>query len=126
MEKSYVSIEKNVCSICDAVFDTGTILFDRRLRSSMEICTVTGLGLCPEHMKLFNEGFIALVECDPQRSNIPVNASHINPDQVYRTGCIAHLRREAFAQIFNVPVDDKQPIVFVEKGVIEQLQSMVS
>ncbi|MBA0457816.1 hypothetical protein D7Y57_17025 [Stenotrophomonas maltophilia] len=27
------------------------------------------------------------------------------PEQAYRTGCLAHLKREAFAQVFNVPIE---------------------
>jgi hypothetical protein len=38
----------------------------------------------------------------------------------------ARLKREVFARVFNVPVADKQPCVFVEPGVTEQLQSMVT
>lgn len=30
-----------------------------------------------------------------------------------------------FAQVFNVPIEDKQACVLVEPGVIDQLQSMV-
>ncbi len=40
-------------------------------------------------------------------------------------GRLAHLKREAFARLFNVPITEKQTCVFVEPGVIEQLQSMV-
>ena len=31
-----------------------------------------------------------------------------------------------FAQAFNMPIDDRQACVFVEPGVIDQLQSMVA
>lgn len=43
----------------------------------------------------------------------------------YRTGWLAHLKRYAFARVFNVPVGAEQPCVFVEPGVIEQLLAMV-
>ena len=39
---------------------------------------------------------------------------------------MAYLKREVFARVFNVPIGDKQPCVFVEPGVIEQLQSMAA
>lgn len=38
---------------------------------------------------------------------------------------MAHVRRTVFAQVFNVSIEDKQACVFVEPGVIDQLQSMV-
>ncbi|MEG7168106.1 ATPase, partial [Pseudomonas aeruginosa] len=39
---------------------------------------------------------------------------------------LAHLRRSVFAQVFNVPIAEKQACVFVELGVIDQLQSMTA
>ena len=105
-------------------FDTGTILLDKRLRASMEHHTKTGWGLCPEHQKLADDGFVALVECDPQRSGSP--GGRLKPEQAYRTGRLAHLKRHVFAKVFDVPIDANQPCVFVEPGVIEQLEAMVS
>lgn len=124
-DKSHVSLEQHVCLVCGKAFDTGTILLDKRLRASMERHTATGWGLCPEHQKLFDDGFVALVECDPQRSGSPAGHARMKPEQAYRTGRLAHLRRTVFAQMFNVPIEDKQACVFVEPGVIDQLQSMV-
>ena len=50
----------------------------------------------------------------------------MKPEQAYRTGRLAHLRRTVFAQVFNVPTADEQACVFVEPGVIEQLQSITT
>ncbi|MBH8802864.1 ATPase, partial [Pseudomonas aeruginosa] len=110
---------------CGTAFDTGAILLDKRLRASMERHTATGWGLCPEHQKLSDDGFVALVECDPQRSGAQ-GGGCMKPEQAYRTGRLAHLRRSVFAQVFNVPIAEKQACVFVELGVIDQLQSMTA
>ena len=59
-DKSHVSLEQHVCLVCGKAFDTGTILLDKRLRASMEHHTKTGWGLCPEHQKLADDGFVAL------------------------------------------------------------------
>lgn len=123
-EKSHVSLERHVCLVCGMVFDTGAILLDKRLRPSMERYTITGWGLCPEHQRMFDEGFVALVECDPQRSGLP--SGNLKPGQAYRTGKLAHLRREVFGKVFNVPIADKQSCVFVEPGVLDQLQAMIA
>ena len=125
-DKSHVFLEQHVCLVCGARFDTGAILLDKRLRASMERHTATGWGLCPEHQKLSDDGFVALVECDPQRSRAAAGAARMKPDQAHRTGRLAHLKREVFADVFNVPIEDKQPYVFVEPGVIEQLQAMTA
>lgn len=123
-EKSYVSLEQHVCLVCGSRFETGSILLDRRLRASMEHHTATGWGLCPEHQKLSDDGFVALVECDPERSGSPTGGINVKPEQVHRTGRLAHLRREVFGQVFDVPLRENQPCVFVEPGVIERLQAM--
>jgi hypothetical protein len=81
--------------------------------------------LCSEHQRLFDQGFIALVECDPERSGRPGSGDRIQPDQVYRTGRIAHLKREAFDRVFTSRLHVNQPCVFVEPAVIEKLQSSV-
>ena len=111
--------------VCGTAFDTGAILLDKRLRASMERHTATGWGLCSEHQKLSDDGFVALVECDPQRSGSQAGG-RMKPEQAYRTGRLAHPKREVFSRLFNVPIEDKQACVFVEPGVIEQLQSMVA
>lgn len=123
-DKSHVSMEQHVCLVCGVAFDTGAILLDKRLRASMEHHTKTGWGLCPEHQKLADDGFVALVECDPQRSGSP--GGRLKPEQAYRTGRLAHLKRHVFNKMFNVSIEADQSCVFVEPGVIEQLEAMVS
>ncbi|EVT87803.1 vacuolar-type H+ATPase subunit A [Pseudomonas aeruginosa VRFPA09] len=125
-DKSHVSLEQHVCLVCGTHFDTGAILLDKRLRASMERHTATGWGLCAEHQKLSDDGFVALVECDPERSGSPAGGGRVKPEQAYRTGRLAHLKRKVFTELFNVPIAAEQPCVFVEPGVIEQLQTMVS
>ncbi len=122
--KSHVSLEQHVCMVCGVTFDTGTILLDRRLRASMEQRTTIGWGLCAEHQKLADDGYVALIECAPQRSSVPSGATHMKPEQALRTGSIAHVKREVFARLFDVPIAADQPCVFVESGMIEQLQSL--
>ena len=111
--------------MCGTAFDTGNILLDRRLRASMKHHTTTGWGLCPKHQRLFSEGFVALVECDPQRSGTPSGSGLMKPDQAYRTGRLAHLKRDAFARASNAPLAADHPCVPVQLRAIEQLQAMV-
>jgi hypothetical protein len=122
-EKSHVSLEQHVCLVCGVAYDTGSILLDRRLRARLEHHTTTGWGLCAEHQKLSDDGLVALVECDPQRSGSP--GDRLKPEQAYRTGRLAHVKRDVFATVFNVPIAADQACVFVEPGVIERLQTMV-
>lgn len=123
-DKSHVSLEQHICLVCGTAFDTGSLLLDKRLRQRMEHHTITGWGLCPEHEQMLHDGYVALVECDPQRSG-DVTLGCMKPEDAYRTGRVAHLRRETFAQVFNVPLENTQFCVFVGLGVLEQLQAMV-
>lgn len=123
--KSHVSLERRVCLVCATTYDTGALLLDKRLRASMERHTTTGWGLCPEHRCLHDEGFVALVECDPQKSGHPSAGATIKPEDAYRTGLIAHVRREAFEHVFNTTVARDVPCVFVELGVINRLQAFI-
>ncbi len=91
-DQSQVSLEQHACLVCGTAFDTGAILLDKRLRASMERHTATGWGLCSEHQKLSDDGFVALVECDPQRSGSQAGG-RMKPEQTYRTGRLVHLRR---------------------------------
>lgn len=98
----------------------------RVLTSRRTAVGLAGWGLCPERQKLSDDGFVALVECDPQRSGAPAGAGRMKSEQIYRTGRLAHLKRHVFAKVFNVPIADDQACVFVEPDVIEQLESMVA
>lgn len=88
--------------------------------------TITGWGLCPEHRQLHEQGFVALVECDPEKSGNPGVGAKISPSRVYRTGKLAHLKREAFVDIFNVAAEPNTPCVFVDPGVIAMLEKIQS
>jgi len=123
-EKSIVSLEQHVCLVCGAYHDTGAILLDRRLRHSLEPKTTTGWGLCPEHRKLYEDGYIAVVECDPTQSGNPAPGTAVDPGSVFRTGRIAHIRRKAFTRVFNVILRADVPCVFAEPAVLEHLEQL--
>ena len=118
--KSHVGMEQNVCPVCGKAFDTGTILLDRRLRNSLERKTVTGWSLCPEHAKLWEKGYIALVECDPEKSQF--SGGTIKPEDAFRKGRIVHIRKAVAARIFNVEMTS--PVAFVEPAVVDMLEEM--
>lgn len=116
--KSHVSLEQAQCPVCLAVFDTGSILLDKRLRPSMEKNTVTHWELCAEHKKLFDEGYIALVELTRE--------PHGGEDvlRIPRTGQIAHIYEAAWPRIMNVPVPPKKLCV-VEPGVVGKVMALM-
>ncbi len=110
--KSHVSLEQKVCPVCGITHSHNcAVLLDKRLRNSMERHTITGYGLCEEHDRLNQEGYIMLVAV--------VEAK--------RTGEVAAIKREVFMQLFNVPAAHAQlPMVYVEPEVIEVLKQRMS
>lgn len=124
-EKSFVSVEMNICPVCGVSHETGALLMDRRLRDQFERTTATGYSLCPEHLSLHEQGYVALVECDQSKSKITKgpNGDTVKPGDEYRTGNIAHVRRAVAEHIFNVPIGDT-PVMFIEIGVIDRLREM--
>ena len=125
MTKSYVTIEQQVCVVCSKSFDTGAILMDKRLRNRFEYQTTTGMGWCPEHEKLRDDGFVALIECDPDQTVFQEEDGQAiaKPEDAFRTGVIVHLRQRAFEGIFDTPVP-KGMICFIEPEVVKMLEAM--
>ena len=111
-DKSYVSMERNVCPACGKEFDTGALILDRRMRNSLEKYTVTGTSFCKDCQEKLDEGFVILVE-------VREGATRSNP---YRTGNMAFLKKAAAERIFNMPVET---MAYVEEGVLAGVQSMV-
>ena len=117
MDKSFVTMEKQICVVCGKQFDTGSLLLDTRLKDSFDMYTVTGFGMCDSCTELKDKGFIALIEA----TNNPTDS--LSQQEANRTGRIAHLKLEAFKEIFNVPAP-KGGICFVQEGVIAKLEAM--
>lgn len=119
MDKSYVTMEQKVCIVCGQTYDTNALLLDQRLRQRFDRHTVTGWGMCTEHQKLKDDGYIALIGCD--ETKMEASNNNIQPEDAYRTGEIAHIRADAFPRIFN-----SQPpthgVVFCDREVILILQ----
>lgn len=124
--KGIASVEQHKCPVCAKDFDTGSVLFNRRVQATLDPKTVTGWGLCPECQKLYDAGYVALVGADEKKSSLLSNGNMM-PDGAWRTGKIAHLRFEAFDQIFNISGVDRDgkrhPLMFVQDAVIEMLQA---
>jgi hypothetical protein len=116
-------MEQKVCPICGKTEDSGALLLDTRLRNRFERNTTTGMGLCKEHKQLHEDGYIALVEVDPSKSDgVPGGA--LKPEQAWRTGRVAHVRRSAWDKIFNVPLDPKLPMVYLDIEGFDKIAAM--
>ncbi len=103
-----------VCPVCAKEHATG-ILFNQRLRHTLDPKTVTGWEMCPEHQKMKDEGYIALVGIDHAKSDVGLTLGG-----VWRIGMFAHLRGHVWPQIFNVPPPEKK-LCFVDKDTLDLL-----
>ena len=115
MSKSYVSLEQKICVVTGKLYETDSLLMDRRMEESMERHTTTGYGISKEAQEQIDKGFIALVGIDPDKSTPPYT-----PQSVYRTGEIAYLKVEVAKSMFNIDTIDK-PLAFVEPEVMTYL-----
>ena len=118
MEKSHVSMEKKICIVCAKEYETNAILLDKRLRASLERYTVTGMGMCDADRKKSEDGYIALIAIDPEKSEPSGNRVH--SDKAYRTGEICHIRDRAFNDIFDVEIPAGR-FLFIDQAVVDQL-----
>ncbi len=115
-------MEAKLCEVCCNQYETGAILLDRRLRNTLERINVTGQGgMCKKCDKLHRDGYVAIVGV---KNNPEIYTGHLKQEDADRTGSIAHLRKEAFLNIFNVEIPLKG-MVFCDEEVIEKLQSMM-
>lgn len=129
MPKSIVSMEQHCCMVCGNTFDTGSILLQTkninfpRLRDR----TVTDYGLCDKCQQLHDDGYIALIAIDESKSK-PKNGT-VKPEDAYRTGEVAHLRRTAAKHLFDLDalgVDIKQPFMFCDSETIQFLKEKIN
>lgn len=120
-EKSHVSMERKVCFVCGTEFDTNSLLLDKRLRNSMERYTVTGYGICPEHQKQLDDGYVMLIGVLNQA---PEDQRLLKPSEAQRSGRIAALHRDVWGRVFTGAELPKNGIAFVEDAVLEHLEKL--
>jgi hypothetical protein len=119
---NYVRMSKEVCVVCGNLYLGGDILIHKQLKEIKEEETITGLGLCPEHQKLKDDGFVAIVACDKDKSDVS-DTGIITPAGVYRTGPVAHLKLHAFKALFDTDPPDHM-VVFGDAELLTQLEKM--
>lgn len=115
------SIEQAMCPICGKTFDTGSILMmgmNRGKEASRH--TVTHLDLCPDDKQKLDDGYIALVAIDPEKSDLSDGLA--KPESAYRTGALAHIRRPLAKEMLGID-DPDIPFVYVDEEVIKILEA---
>ena len=112
-------MEKHLCVVCCKQFDTGAILLNTRLHDIPKEKAITGYGMCPEHTKMDQDGYVAMIECN---SHLTANGEPANATNCDRTGRFVHVRRHVAEQIFGQSVSF--PVAIIDTKVIPYLQSL--
>lgn len=120
MSKSHVGIEYKICPITGKKWETNSILFDKRLKDSLEKETITGFGICPEVQEILDGDMIALVEIDEKKSEM--KEGKMSPEGAYRTGKIAYIKRKFANSTFTQEI--KTPFIYVDAEVMEHFQGV--
>jgi hypothetical protein len=117
MEKSHVSLDTKICSVCTEKHVVG-LLFDTRLKNTFEKNTVTGWGLCKECKTHTENGFVAFIAIDPAKSKLLPNGN-TSLDGAYRLGKIAWMK-QALAE--DVVGSDIQSINFADEKLLDEME----
>jgi hypothetical protein len=100
-DSNFVALAQRVCAVCGKHYDTNESLPHSKLPDVPEDVCALGYGIGHEHQKLKDNGFIALVECDPNKTPIAKDEM-IKPSDAYRTGRIIHVKATAWHLLFNI------------------------
>ncbi|NJL54615.1 ATPase [bacterium] len=118
-DKNCVSVEQKVCEVCGKPYDTNAILLHKQLRNTLDRTTITGVGICPEHKKLADEGYVFLIEVSNH-----IDDGTLHHSEADRTGEVIMLKRHVFSVLFNTDIPTSQSGCYVEVGVIEDIKAL--
>jgi hypothetical protein len=114
-------MEQKMCIVLGKPYNTQSLLLDKRMKDSLENNTITGWGISPEVQEKIDEGFVALIEINEEKST--VTDGKILPENAYRTGVVAYLKKIIlFNLVPNLPEDI--PFIFVAEDFIPGLQKL--
>jgi len=127
---SYVGIETAICPICCKTHtpSDAAVLLHKRM------CNVfppsgkaepSSNKLCEEHLKLYEDNFVALIGCDPEKSQVNDGGKVSKLGDEYRTGLVMHIRSETLLDIVDTDIygEDGEllPFMFCDDEVIRKL-----
>ncbi len=117
MSNDFVAMETNLCPVCgiEHSYNTG-ILIDKRMKKIKN--TLSGYSLCQEHDRLFNDGYLALIEVTNDHTTNEV----ISLKSANRTGKIAFVRRELADKMFNV--SDARSLMFIDREAMSEIEKI--
>ena len=123
VSKSYVTMEQAVCPICAETKDTGALLLDRRMRDTFEMHTTTGMDICKECREKIDDGYVALVGADGDKSVI--NGNTIKAQDAFRLAEYLWIKRHVAVQIFDIDFTEHD-FMFIDQEAIDKVKEIVA
>jgi len=121
INNDFVAMEQNICPVCGITHEYNTgVLLHKNLKTIPDDKRVTGYGLCEEHDKLFQDGYIALVVTDESKSTVN-DKGNMDMQDAHRTGALIHVRRELFNDLLKTELPETQEMVFIDEELAEKL-----
>jgi hypothetical protein len=121
MSKSFTTIQQELCKVTEKPYDTGALLLDKRMRDKFDMHTVTGWRYSPEVIEKFEDGFVALVEIDFNKSEKDSNGQ-VTPSSAYRLGRIVYIKKHVLEEI--VPTMEIKHMAWAEPEFIDYLAQL--
>lgn len=130
MSKYEAVIEDKICVVCGKVEPTNSILMDPQGNPIFnESHLITGYHLCEEHQKLYDEGYIALVVINSEKSTVLEEGDEVgvvDPYDIHRTGTIIHVTRKLAEKLLPEAYDNKHPMIFISGEIADYLNDLRS
>lgn len=108
--------EQRICMVCGNKFDTGRKV---SVQSHERESVVTGYDVCSPHKRDFVEGWIWVIEFDPDKTN------NLSLDGIYRTGRALRIHKDDWPNVITIPVPDP-PIATIPIAIYEKLRDVVN
>lgn len=126
--KPNVTMQQITCRVCGDKFDNGPIPLEMRQRKRYKRKTTTCIGLCPTCTNIYLDGYIALIEVDASKSEVLPDGIVLDSG-AYRTGNIAHLKKQTFKAIFTRDWRDMngklRRYAFIDQEAFEKMKSII-
>ena len=109
MSNDFVAMERAVCPVCGVIHEDGGVLLDKRLKTIEDKDTITHLTLCPEHQKLYDDGYIAMLVV----SNEETEGTKLSVHNAKPTGTLIHIKKHIAEEFFDIKIS--VPMIYISR-----------
>jgi hypothetical protein len=92
---------------------------DKRMKKTFDMKTVVGYGFSPAVQEKIDNGYIALVEIDDEKSNYSSAKNTLKIEEAYGTGRIAYLKENVAKDMLGISGESK--MIYIDIKIFEHL-----